>query len=132
MKWVLYTISFMWIIIGTVQIIYTEKSTVALRKLMAESNPKAIAFIPFLIGFLLCLASLLNYEPMGSQSVWKPLWLVFSLGLLACIKGILFFFLPPNSTRKLLQWWFYKASDRLIRLWGLILVVLGVVIISWI
>ncbi|MEW6380105.1 MAG: hypothetical protein AB1611_10940 [bacterium] len=132
MKWVLYTISFLWIILGTVQILYTEKSTAALRKLMAERNPKVLAVFPFLIGFLLCLAALLNYDHVGGTSMWKPLWLVFSLGLLACIKGILFFFLPPQSTREVIQWWFYKASDRLIRLWGLILVVLGIVVISWI
>lgn len=132
MKWILYTISLLWIILGTVQILYTEKSTAALRKLMAERNPKVLAVIPFLIGFLLCLAAILNYAQVGGTSIWKPLWPVFSLGLLACIKGILFFFLPPQSTREVLQWWFYKASDRLIRLWGLILFVLGIAVISWI
>jgi len=129
MKLVLYTISFIWIILGAIQILYTEKSNAVLRKLMAERNPKVLAVVPSLIGILICVASLSHYSKEG---VYKPLWFVFALGLLACIKGILFFLLPAKSTKKFLQWWFNKASDRFIRLWGIILVVLGITVITWI
>lgn len=129
MKWVLYTISFLWIILGAIQILYTEKSNAVLKKLMAERNPKILAVVPSIIGILLCVASLWHYSKEG---VYKPLWFVFALGLIACIKGILFFLLPPQSTKKVLQWWFNKASDRVIRVWGIILVVLGIAVISWI
>jgi uncharacterized protein YjeT (DUF2065 family) len=134
MKWVLYAISFLWIILGAVQILYTEKSTAVLKKLMAERNPKVLAVVPFLIGILLCIGALWHYEYAVEKAVsfWRPLWFVFALGLIACIKGIIFFLLPPEKTKKALHWWFYEASDRFIRLWGLILVVLGIAILTWI
>ncbi|MEW5801987.1 MAG: DUF2065 family protein [bacterium] len=128
MKWFLYTIGLLWVILGTVQVLYTEQSNSILKKIMVERNPKILGIFPFLIGVLLCVSALLNYSKEG---VYKPLWFVFALGLLACIKGILFFLLPPHNSRKFLQWWFSQASDRFIRLWGLILVVLGVAILSW-
>jgi len=134
MKWVLYTISLLWIILGVIQVLYTEKSNAVLKKLMAEQNPKILAVFPFLIGILLCTAALWHYEYTVDKGVayWRPLWFVFALGLLACMKGVLFFVLPPEKTGKVLHWWFYDASDRFIRLWGLILVVLGIAILTWI
>jgi len=134
MRWVLYMISFLGLILGAVQILYTEKSNAVLKKLMAERNPKVLAAVPFLIGILLCLSALLHYEYAANKAMtfWRPLWFVFALGLIACIKGALFFLLPKEKTRKILHWWFYEASDRFIRLWGLILVVLSIAILSWI
>lgn len=122
MKWILYIISFLWIILGVIQVLYTEKSQKVLKHLMTENNPKLLAVIPLMIGFLLCISA------FWSQATW----FIFILGLLGCLKGILFLFLPTKHTQKFLQWWFEKASDQLIRLGGLIMVVLGVSIISWI
>ena len=91
---------------------------------MLDRNPKLLAIAPFLVGVLLCVSAFWLDKPL--------LWFVFSLGLLACLKGILFFLLPAQHTKKFVKWWFEKSSDRFIRLWGLILVILGVAILSWI
>lgn len=125
MKWFLYTISFLWIILGVIQVLYTEKTTIVFKKLMVDRNPKVLAIAPFLIGILLCISALLSLK-------LSPRWFVFSLGLLGCLKGTLFFLLPVHQTKKFVGWWFDKVSDRFVRLGGLILYTLGLVILSWI
>lgn len=122
MKWILYGISLLWIIVRLMQVLYTEKSQKVLKYLMTKRNPQLLAVFPLVIGILLCLAAFWS----------QALWFIFSLGLLACLKGILFFFLPTKYTQKFLEWWFTKVSDKLIRLGGLIFVILGIAIMSWI
>ena len=122
MKWILYIISLLWIILGVIHVLYAEKSQKILHHLMSDSNPKILAIIPLPIGILLCVAA------FWSQAKW----FIFILGLLVCLKAILLIFLPTKQTHKILEWWFTKASDQFIRLWGLILLVLGITIISWI
>ena len=123
MKWILYVISLLWIILGVIHVLYSEKSQKILHHLMSESNPKLLAIIPLSIGILLCVAAF-----AASQATW----FIFILGLLGCLKASLLIFLPTKQTHKILEWWFNKASDQFIRFWGLILVVLGISIISWI
>jgi uncharacterized protein YjeT (DUF2065 family) len=52
------------------------------------------------------------------------------LGLLALLKGVYLIIGPSAQTIKLVEWWFEKASDRTIRLSGLIIFFLGSAIFS--
>ena len=56
MKWVLYIISLLWIILGVIHVLYAEKTQKILHHLVGESNPKLFAIIPLPIGILLCIA----------------------------------------------------------------------------
>ena len=121
-KWIPYIIGLLWIILGAIHVLYAEKFQKISHHIISESNPKIFAVIPLPIGILLCVTA------FGSQAKW----FIFILGLLVCLKALLLLFLPTKQTHKILEWWFTKASDQSIRLWGLILVVLGITLISWI
>ncbi|MGA1874019.1 MAG: hypothetical protein ACMUIA_00255 [bacterium] len=122
MKWILYLISLLWIALGVTQVLYAEKFQNIFKQLIAEHNPKLSGIPPLLIGALLAISAFWS----------NGKWFIFSLGLLALLKGTLLLLLPAQKTQVFLKWWFYKASVQLVRLWGLILVILGISIISWI
>ncbi len=121
MIWFLYGIAFLWIAAGTLFILYTEESRRFLRDSMAKMNPKLLAFIPMVVGILLILAA----------RVSGAFWLVLILGLLAIGKGVYFLFGPRGQIKALFDWWFKSAQDRTYRFWGVIMVLLGMVLLSW-
>jgi uncharacterized protein YjeT (DUF2065 family) len=73
-------------------------------------------------GVLLIIAAFASTHP----------FIVFILGLLAVAKGVFLFFNPKNLTEKVIFWWTQKAPDQVYRLSGIIMIVLGTAIISWI
>ena len=121
MIWVLYVLAFFWIAAGTSFILYTEESRRFLRNSMGEMKPKSLAFIPMVVGLILII------------SAWASgaFWFILILGLLAIGKGVYLLFGPPAQIDALFDWWFKSAQDRTYRLWGLIMVLLGMVILSW-
>lgn len=121
MIWFLYSIALFWIAAGTLFILYTEQSRRFLRNSMAKMNPKLLAFIPMVVGILLILAA----------RVSGAFWLIVILGLLAIGKGVYFLFGPRAQIDALFDWWFKSAQDRTYRFWGIIMVLLGMVLISW-
>jgi len=121
MIWVLYVLAFFWIAAGTLFILYTEESRRFLENSMAKVNPKFLAFIPMGVGILLILAA----RASGAT------WFILILGLLAIGKGVYFLFGPRGQTKALFDWWFKSAQDRTYRLSGLIMVLLGMVVLSW-
>ncbi len=121
MIWVLYGLAFFWIAAGTSFILYTEESRRFLENSMAKMNPKFLAFIPMIVGVLLILAA----RASGA------FWFILILGLLAIGKGLYFLLGPRGQIKALFDWWFKSAQDRTYRFWGLIVVLLGMVILSW-
>ena len=121
MIWFLYGLALFWIAVGTAFILYTEESRRVLRNFMGERRPRFLAFIPMVVGVLLIL----------SARVSGAFWFILILGLLAIGKGVYFLLGPHGQTEALLAWWFNSAQDRTYRFWGLIMVLLGTVIISW-
>ncbi len=122
MKWVLYTIGFLWIIWGVIQVLYTENSQKVLRLILKKGNPKILAILPLLFGVLLIITSFWS----------KAKIFIFILGILGCLKGVLFLLLPTKHTERFLNWWISKTSDQFLRFCGLLLVIIGMSIISWI
>jgi hypothetical protein len=53
------------------------------------------------------------------------LWLALILGVLALAKGLYVAFGPLVRIRQILDWWFYRTDETTIRLWGLIIFILG-------
>jgi hypothetical protein len=122
MIWFLYGLAFFWIAAGTLFILYTEESRRFLRNSMGKMNPKFLAFIPMVVGIVLILAA-------GASGAF---WFILILGLLAIGKGIYFLLGPQGQIKALFDWWFKSAQDRTYRFWGLIMVLLGMAILSWV
>jgi len=115
MKWYLYFISLSWVAMGSALIIYPDRSREKLHSLYSKINPKHMAILPFLIGLLMLI----------SASAARTRWLVITLGILSCLKGIYFFLAPARHIQSIIQWWFFQASAQSRTLWVLIFYSLG-------
>ena len=115
-------ISFIWIILGTLLIIYTSKSIQVLQKVFYTDKVKLLAIIPTVFGIILVIGSFYQQE---------MLWLAFILGLISLLKGVYLFISPKSRIKKNLDWWFNRAGDVTFRFFGLVIFTLGITLLSY-
>ena len=123
MKWALLAVSVLWIIIGCFYILYTEKSRDTLRKIMDGAGEKCLIALTLLIGIILLVSPLFE----ASKSIWG----VVILGGLATAKGVLWIVNPRKYMDTVINWYLTDASDQTYRLFGIVLIILGVVLFGW-
>ena len=121
MKWFLYGFGILYIAFGGWTILYTETVRRLISQITAGKYIKALAVLAGAFGVLLMLAA-----PHSRHS-----WFVVVLGILGVVKCLLFLFGPQKFTTELIRW-YTNASDQTWRLWGIIALVLGTAITSWI
>jgi len=119
----LYIVSLVWIAMGAFLVIYTGQARSFIKVVFPPSRAKVFAVIPFAFGVVLVI---------GAFYRTQMFWLAFVLGLLGILKGIFLFLGPSDRIAALMQWWYGKASDRVVRTGGLIAFFLGSVIFSYI
>ena len=122
MSWFLYLVSFVWISIGSFAILYTDDSRNTLKRSLSAMNRKVLSVLPLAFGILMILA--------GSGSLHP--WLIRLLGLLSLIKGIFIIINPMSLYEKSTQWYLESVSNQGYRLTGIITIILGTAILSWI
>jgi hypothetical protein len=115
--------SVLWIVAGVMLILYTDKVRGFYGKLFADADIRKLALLPVAIGLVLLV---------GSFSQKEMFWLLFILGFLAVSKGVYLFLGPVPQIKSLLEWWFTGASETTIRLWGIISLVLGTAVFSYV
>ena len=111
-----YIISLIWVAAGVCLILYTERTKEVSKDLFAANKLKAWAILPLFFGVVLVIGA---FFQKGVS------WLAFILGVLALLKGVYLIVGPPTQVRRLVDWWFDQASDKTIRLIGLIIFFLG-------
>jgi hypothetical protein len=121
MKWLLYAISFLWIGAGSSFILYSVQSRSLLKKMLAGADKRLVSVLPITIGALLIVSAYQTAFP----------WVVVLLGILAAVKGCLFLFNPEKLADKLTSWYLEQASDHTYRLAGIIAIILGTALLSW-
>jgi uncharacterized protein YjeT (DUF2065 family) len=121
MKYVVYLLGFLWIAAGAIAILYTEDYKALFRGLMARMARMVLAVIPAVFGLLLILAA----------SSTSHRGFIALLGVLGIIKGALIYF-NPGGIFETGKAWLNTLSEQGYRLMGVIALVLGTVIISWI
>jgi len=120
MESVLYIIGALWIILGSVVILYTDGARKWHINVLRSLPSKGIAFLPIAVGALL----------MFSAPWSHTFWLVEAVGVLAVLKGLLLLLVPGGTEKNdLLHWWGERASDRTWRFAGLVGVILGVFLV---
>lgn len=122
MKWFLYLISFCLIASGSCFILYTVQYRDMLKNVLAKSYEKIIAASAIIIGLLLIISA---FQAQG-------FWFIVFLGSIAICKGIFVLFNPKNSLDNIRNWYLNTASDQTYRLFGIISIVIGTVMITWI
>ncbi|BBO69655.1 hypothetical protein DSCA_35850 [Desulfosarcina alkanivorans] len=121
MKYIIYLLGFLWIAAGAIAILYTGDYKAYLKALMVRLDRKFLALIPAIFGLLLLVAA-----PSTGHS-----WFIGVIGVLGIVKGALIYF-NPGGILELSKDWLEELSDQGYRLIGIIALVLGTVVISWI
>ena len=122
MKWFLYAISFLWITAGCWFIIYTTEYRNVMKRLFDKTNRKVLSVFPAIIGVLLFISA--------SWSLHS--WFLRMLGIIAVIKGGIIFFNPKNLYDEMMNWYLNSLSDQTYRFFGIISIIIGTAILSWI
>lgn len=121
MKIIIYLLGFLWIAAGTIAILYTEDYKAYLKGLTTRLNRMYLALIPALFGLLLLIAA----SSTGHS------WFIGLIGVLGIVKGLLIYF-NPGGIFEISQAWLETLSNQGYRLTGIIALVLGTVVISWV
>ena len=122
MKWILYIISLLWIGAGSCIILYTPQSRAFLKKTLHGVDLRLISIVPITIGALLIISAYYS----------AAFWTIVVLGILAIGKGCLFIFNPRKAADKIMTWFLDAVSDNMYRLAGIIALILGTALLSWI
>ncbi len=122
MNVVLMVIAIIWIAVGALFIIHTRKTREFYGKLLYKRNPKLLAILPLAFGILFVVAAFYYTEMFG---------LVFILGVLGILKGGYLILGPADQINRVMEWWYKEAGDGTIRLFGLIIFILGCAVFSY-
>jgi len=117
----LYIIAILWIVIGVFIILYTERTMKILKKLFFIEKVRLLSILPIIFGIVLVI---------GAFVCTQVFFLSFILGVLALLKGLYLVMGPMPQIKRIMDWWFNKASDTYIRLCGLIIFIFGIAVLS--
>jgi len=121
MKVVVYLLGFLWIAAGAMAILYTEDYKVLFNGLLIRLERIWLAAIPAVVGLLLLFAAASTTHA----------WFIGTLGVLGIAKGVLVYS-DPGEIFETARDWMKSMSDQGYRLVGILALVLGTVVISWI
>jgi len=117
----LYLISLLWIAAGVCYILYTEKTRAQVVKFTGANE--------MVLGGMTALVGLLLFFVAGAS---EHGWLIRILGLLVIAKGVVIFLNPAGLRDKMFDWYLNRTSEQTDRLYGIIMIVLGTALLSWI
>jgi uncharacterized protein YjeT (DUF2065 family) len=122
MKWILYAISILWIVFGSSAILYTASTRLTAKNILKSVDLKIIAAVPLIAGLLLLFAASAGHYP----------WFIRLVGFLAVIKGIFIGINPKKVMDEINRWYINTASDQSYRFFGIIFIILGTALLSWV
>ena len=121
MKIILYAFSLVYIATGVCMVLYTEETRNVFRKLV-QMGFRVMSVVASVMGLLLILAASASHHP----------WFLRIIGLLALGEGVLLYINPHDIMGKLYDWFLKQTSDQGFRAMGIITVIFGTALISWI
>ena len=122
MDWFLYVFSFLMVAGGAFFVLYTSDTRRYATELLQGGSQKLVAAASALIGVLLIV----------SASSSRMFGFVVFLGLLAAAKGAVIWFNPRGFYEKFRDWFLNHATDQTFRLFGIIWLIIGTAMFSWI
>ena len=122
MKWFLYAISLFCVTIGCCTILYVNESRNVLRNIFNKIDRKILSAFEAIMGILLVVSATASHHS----------WLIRLIGFMAVIEGVVIFFIPKNLYDELVDWYLNSASDQIYRLFGIVTLILGTAVLSWI
>lgn len=115
----MYLIGIMWVIVGGLLLFATDLVMKKfLTKFITKVDPKKWAPVAIILGIFLLLSASYNRHTL----------FVILLGLLGVLKGILFV-IAPERMEKMKDWWL-KAGNKVHKIWGVLLIALGSIVLT--
>ena len=121
MKTILYAFSLIYIAAGVCMILYTDETRNVFKRLV-QMGLKAMSVIAVVMGLLLIVAASASHYP----------WFLRIIGLFALAEGVLLFINPRDIMEKIYDWFLEQSSEQTFRAMGIITVIFGTALISWI
>lgn len=122
MKEFLYAFSVLFIGLGSCFILYTKECRKFLGNMLTGMDRRFLAALPAIFGILLMLAA--------SQA--RNVGFIRLLGLMGVAKAAFVFANPAGLYEKTNHWLVNSATDQTFRLFGIISLILGTAMLSWI
>jgi len=122
MRLFLYAISLLWVAIGCFTILYTSESRNVVKSIINNIDRKVLSAFEAIIGILLLFSATASHHS----------WFIRLIGFMAVIEGGLIFFIPKNLYDELIDWYLNSVSDQTYRLFGIISIILGTAVLSWV
>jgi uncharacterized protein YjeT (DUF2065 family) len=121
MRVLLLLVSLLWIAAGASLILNTAQTRTTVSGLLDPARVKALAWIPLILGVFLFV---------GSFTLDRLFWWAFLIGAAALGKGVYLLRISPVRTEELAQRWLLQPEERTLRLWGVVALVLGTVLLT--
>jgi len=121
MKVIVYFLGLVYIAIGSINILYTKEYVDALKKLIQDIPLKVLSTLPAVFGILFIISASATSFP----------WFFRVIGIIAIVEAVVVFTNPHNLYNRLLDWYF-NVSDQTQRLFGIISIIFGTAILTWI
>jgi uncharacterized protein YjeT (DUF2065 family) len=102
-------------------ILYTRESVHFIKRQTTIFQLKYLAFIPAIFGFLFLISATAIIYP----------WVFRVIGILSVAEAVIIFSDPKGIYTRFLAWYF-GLSDQVQRLFGIIGIVFGTVIMTWV
>jgi hypothetical protein len=122
MAWLIWLVSVAWIAFGCAAILYTPQTRERAGQLMVRIGRVPASVAALVIGVCLMVASRDSLQA----------GFIFAIGLLALVKGGIFLWNPAGVYEKVVHWSLAAASDQTYRFMGIVTLVLGTALLSWV
>lgn len=122
MKMIVYLLGLTCIASSTFLILYTRETVNAFKSLFQKYPLKYLSAIPAVFALLFMIASSATIYP----------WVLRIIGLLAACEAVLALTNPHSVYSKMLDWYFGDVSDGTQRLFGIIGIIFGTVLLTWV
>ena len=120
MNLILLLIALAWIVSGVLMVLRPGRMREFLMRVFPAGRVKKMAALPLLLGCVLGVGALLG---------GKPFWPAVIVGVIGIAKGVYLLRASPAQTEHLLDWWVYRAPQGRVRLWGLVTLALGLIVL---
>lgn len=122
MKVIVYLLGFGCIACCSCLILFTRETVNGFKGMFQTYQLRYLSAIPALFAVLFLVSA---------PAVKYP-WIFWIIGVLSVIEALVAFFNPQKIYSRMLDWYFGNASDQTHRLFGIIGVIFGTVILTWI
>jgi len=122
MNVIVYLLGFGHIALCTYLILYTKESVDAMKGMFNTYQLKYLSAIPAVYALLFLMSASATTHP----------WVFRIIGLLAAAEAVVAFTNPKKIYSQMLDWYLNSVSEQANRLFGMIGVVFGTVILTWI